>query len=332
MVPLWTFPLKVAIAGYTWVEGKTPEEAVLAPRGGTVLKHMREPGPGGSLAIGTWPVQQTRSLAPLETHSGLFRLFADLAPTRACIQAFANAYGPLWDEESQKGTLRSSGGRHPQYKHWVFHILLLRGAITLWELWRRQDTEGLATYVHWDEGSDVRIDTHPDCKPTSVRDSLLGDFPDGTEDELRWAVGEDSHLHHDAHGGPPQLHILKYFDSNEDAPPFSAGDLSMPACAYLGTLVETVLTTTWTYRMIVARTTGALAQRFEPPALLDALWQQFAVAITEGKTYQQCPACSKWFELSPSLNRADKRFCSDACRTRAYRQRLAYARDGSAAT
>src|SRR5262249_32215996 len=91
-------------------------------------------------------------------------------------------------------------------------------------------------------------------------------------------------------------------------------------------LVETLLTNSCSLHMIEAPATGSLGLRFTPAALLDALWLQFACAIDGNKDYRQCQECKRWFELSPGIARADRLFCSNACRTRAYRQRIAHAR------
>ncbi len=55
--------------------------------------------------------------------------------------------------------------------------------------------------------------------------------------------------------------------------------------------------------------------------LLDAMWLQFARAIDGNKQYKLCPECGNAFEVHPEMARADKVFCSDACRMRAYRKR-----------
>ncbi len=59
----------------------------------------------------------------------------------------------------------------------------------------------------------------------------------------------------------------------------------------------------------------------QPSNLLGALWLQFALSISERRTYQQCEACGRYMELSPDVNRADRRYCDNACRNRALRRR-----------
>ncbi len=66
---------------------------------------------------------------------------------------------------------------------------------------------------------------------------------------------------------------------------------------------------------------GDLAATLMPKGLIGALWLQAALAITGKADYRQCTDCPTWFALSPEQGRPDKRFCSDACRMRAYRKR-----------
>jgi hypothetical protein len=67
-----------------------------------------------------------------------------------------------------------------------------------------------------------------------------------------------------------------------------------------------------------------------PQSLWHAMYLQFAWAILGNKSYQRCDGCGKWFELSPSVNRADRQTCSDSCRVKLYRQRQKRARQLSA--
>lgn len=62
---------------------------------------------------------------------------------------------------------------------------------------------------------------------------------------------------------------------------------------------------------------------YEPASLLDTLWIQFALAVAGNIEHRQCAVCTTWFEVATGSNRADKLFCSDACRMRAYRKRKA---------
>ena len=64
-----------------------------------------------------------------------------------------------------------------------------------------------------------------------------------------------------------------------------------------------------------------------PRNLIGAIWLQFAESISVDKKYRQCEACGRHMEISPSVNRTDRRYCSDACRNRALRQRQKVAKE-----
>jgi hypothetical protein len=72
--------------------------------------------------------------------------------------------------------------------------------------------------------------------------------------------------------------------------------------------------------------TGKMDLQVMPKNLLGALWLQLAEAIGGGKKFRQCDTCGGWFEVAPRHNRADRQFCTDACRSRAYRGRQDRAR------
>jgi hypothetical protein len=61
--------------------------------------------------------------------------------------------------------------------------------------------------------------------------------------------------------------------------------------------------------------------RITPINLIGAMWLQLASAVQGDREYGQCSVCNGWFEVSPGSGRPDKRYCSDACRMRAYRKR-----------
>jgi hypothetical protein len=58
-----------------------------------------------------------------------------------------------------------------------------------------------------------------------------------------------------------------------------------------------------------------------PLSLIGALWLQFAQAVSGQRAFHPCDACGRLIELHPTANRADRRYCGDACRARAYRKR-----------
>jgi hypothetical protein len=137
------------------------------------------------------------------------------------------------------------------------------------------------------------------------------------------------HIHADT--TPPELHVREYLDPTQVGI-YGSRDPFYVARIYLCRVIERWLAGKFSPRMLAPPPQEFMRFGFEPDSLLSAGWLQFALAIDGDKEHRQCQrqACGKWFELSPEVTRADRRFCSDACRTRTYRQRQATARDLSA--
>ncbi|MEQ9247469.1 MAG: hypothetical protein RLO21_15915 [Nitratireductor sp.] len=64
-----------------------------------------------------------------------------------------------------------------------------------------------------------------------------------------------------------------------------------------------------------------MAFKLYPSNLIGSLWLQFADIVAVQTDYTRCVSCEKWFLVSPGTGRPDKKFCSNACRMRAYRNR-----------
>lgn len=75
------------------------------------------------------------------------------------------------------------------------------------------------------------------------------------------------------------------------------------------------------------RRVGGFVLQVKPYNLLGALWLQFAQAISGAKSHRPCRECGEWFEVSQDAFRKSKHYCSDRCRSRAYRNRKEQARE-----
>jgi hypothetical protein len=69
---------------------------------------------------------------------------------------------------------------------------------------------------------------------------------------------------------------------------------------------------------------GELIQ--EPDDLGGALWLQFAQAVTAQTRFHVCKQCGEWFALPQRGARISREYCSNSCRTKAYRGRQERAR------
>jgi hypothetical protein len=115
---------------------------------------------------------------------------------------------------------------------------------------------------------------------------------------------------------------------------FEADDPVSPAWAYLQqdldlhlhhTAAEIATVAAWDPKR------GRPALRFEAPTLLAAVWLQLADAVSNDRTFGRCRECGKLFEVAPDAARTHRRFCSNGCRSRSYRERQERARQLHAA-
>jgi transposase-like protein len=300
-----TFQWKVAESGYEWLV-RGDHKDVLQPIG--MYKRMiPHANPRWAKYGGMMPEVKTRLIAPLEESTSLFLTFAHATPTRAGIKTFADSYGLL----SHAFYAPDEVWTDVTFNDWVENILWFRLAVSLWELIRNRDMEGLASYIRWNACSEVWIDTFEascDSESPSVR-TPKSVFP---------YLDLDVHVHPGKDELLPVLHIQGELVPGSCIP----GDLVHPAQAFLLELTNQFLTETVSPRMVRVPSLERTALRFQPGSLLSALWLQFSLAMTGDQGYQQCPNCQVYFELSPNIARSDKLFCSNACRTRAYRRRI----------
>jgi hypothetical protein len=66
---------------------------------------------------------------------------------------------------------------------------------------------------------------------------------------------------------------------------------------------------------------GVISFKAKAHTLLDAMKLQLAEAIVLEKSCRDCEHCGKPFEVTPQVSRADRLYCSDNCRVKAYQRR-----------
>jgi hypothetical protein len=69
------------------------------------------------------------------------------------------------------------------------------------------------------------------------------------------------------------------------------------------------------------RRVGGFVLEIVPVNLLGAIWLQLAQTISGSKRHRACHVCKTWFEVSPQKYRKSRLYCSEACRSQAYRER-----------
>jgi hypothetical protein len=289
---LFEFHWEVPEGGYRWVDARS--------LGGNCLEVVES----ANAAENTLPVlirqaawmRPARRYAPLDEVSGLFRVLADVDLSRDGILAFANRYGELGNTQVNVSDPKlQASGQIPNrlgesWPEWVDAIKSLRLAIGLWEMARSGDMEGLAQHVQW------------------VDDDLAYCFSD-----RQWMKAP-----YPLPPGERCWHISRSMDDMYSH--ICPKDLVEPARYCVQIEMNRQL---WGIgaRLMWDRTHTKQELCFVPTHLLAALWLQFAQAVDGNKGYQSCEQCGLWFERSPKMARADKQFCTNACRSRAARER-----------
>ncbi len=229
-----------------------------------------------------------RRYDPLQEHSGLFREFADTSPTQEGILGFANKFGRLGGH-AEEGILlwitdqeSPDGGRGERLSTWAGQVQVMHETINLWDLAKAGDTDGLSRVIEW-EGRDVVRRRLPHSPELPYE--IIAD----------WAVS------------PEFLQL------------FRPGDLVQPALVAIQRIINRSLGSS--PRLLWDHKQGRLELRIVPDSLIGAMWLQFARAVDGNKTYRRCAECRTWFAISPETARVTRTYCSNACRSKAYRKR-----------
>src|SRR5262249_29769217 len=112
---------------------------------------------------------------------------------------------------------------------------------------------------------------------------------------------------------------------------FPRDDVVAPALVFLARLINQELQGTISTKAVPDFEKAAISSQFVPESLLSAMWYQFADGIEKGLRYRACKVCGAWFALAPGVARKNRVFCSDACKSRDYREKQDRARQMKAA-
>jgi hypothetical protein len=230
---------------------------------------------------------KVRLYAPLEEHSGLVRNFADVEPTPDEILAFANRYGCLGGSASE--IIPLDGGVAPGERalSWSRNIYRLRHLVDLHRAIQEDDQEALTSRIRWEEGRVI------------------------------YAVeGEDAWL-------PLSLSVIA---TSSGAPrglfeTFRHGDTLQPALHHLATGISAGLREDVATELVLDPKTGKRRIEPVPRGLLGAMWLQLAHVFQSDQTFRRCDACGTWYALARNKEKLDRGYCSNACRSRAYKGR-----------
>ncbi len=229
-----------------------------------------------------------REYFPLRGYTGLFRTFANVEPDQCGIEAFASEYGFLGLYERLLDRLARKWLRAESIDIWQTQIRMMRQAVDLWDMVYTADKEALAGFIEW-QGDDRIWYNHPDLPL------------EGYEEQRILLASQDLH--------PEVLRRC-----------VGPGDLVQPALHRVNQLVNKSLDdhTRPQLRYAPNRREGLY---LVPKNLIGALWLQLAWTVAGEKEYRQCLQCNAWFEISKSAHRSNRRYCTDACKSKARRRK-----------
>jgi hypothetical protein len=232
-------------------------------------------------------------------HTGLFRRFIDTPTTRADILAFATEFGHLGGSiaEGIESPLDCDpdllnraeiywDGAEP-LRSWAVEIEEMREAVSLWQSCRESNMKALSGLIFWnDDGVSYIGPQSQFFRCSYLLIASKGRFPEPLDNYHR-------------------------------------GDVIGPAWSALTHIVNAKLQQHAATPQLLCTQRGSvprLTHRLVPSSLISAMWTQVLLAMTGNKEYDQCQQCDRWFEVAAE-RRKDAKFCSNACRFKAYRER-----------
>ena len=302
------FEWEVPEAGFEWLQARPVEPKKITSPPQQYLVPIGPPGAAPAF----------RRYRPLD-HTGLFRRFSETAPTKDGVFQFAKEFGRLGGRATthiQPASRANSKMYFVQQaedmNRWGDEIETMKNAIELWEGCRERNRKALSQRIHWQHAG------HP-SRPVSVS-----------------YIGPESRF------GTQRLQVVIAMEKGssgfEPIENYKPGDVLAPAWRALLQIVNVKLqehtatpqlawpwTAKVTRRWLSGREQEPPSMQLVPGSLISALWMQVLHAITGNKEYSQCHQCGRWFEVA-AQKRADARFCSNACRFKAYRARQKKAR------
>jgi hypothetical protein len=252
-----------------------------------------------------------KTYLPSKEHPRLFLDFARVPIIPSEILKFADDYGLL-------GLVTEgppdAGERPETVVDWAGQIWEMRTAVDLWLMVQQEDVDNLTMHF--------QVVTNPPGQRSVVFRSLY-DAQLAHKEGLFQEI-----LNLQAFGIPTQETIASTALNPEMVEVFENCDLLAAARRFLAQKVNGHLPRPFHGQLTVDAGGTRLEWDVIPRSLIDALWLQLAQAISAGKTYRECKECGSWFEVSPEAkHRSNRRFCSDSCRTKAYRKRQERARE-----
>jgi hypothetical protein len=247
----------------------------------------------------------------------LHREFAACELTPEGFLRFANRYGRLGIFLSRVDVAAAPGvspgkAKVECFEDWRGTAVVMGEALRLWNAVSDGDTDRLAEVIRWE--SDTVVSYYPP-------DEVLNRMKTTRED---WGKRRKRLNGYDL--------LSSGFKVWEPEPTIARGNVLYPAIIFVHNLINV-----WLHRNVETnlfwdqKSKRSIFQEL-PLNLFGFMALQFAKEVYSHRLPQKCQVCGRWFDLgrvperSGRLTRSDRETCSNACRTRAYRQRQASAK------
>ena len=304
---LWFVP----DTGFHWVDA--PADDVFSQSRSDEARWLSSLSPVGARATG-------RVTEPLRESPALFRDFSNLDLTEAGIKAFADQHGSLgvtteirW-QWSEGDPVRITAPHADDttwvlgepFSLWEAEVAALSRAVEMWDAAQNENIAVLRDHIHWMDGPNgERVAQYASHRPGHV---MKVEWGDDRGYEMRAIVDTRT-----AHLGKRSF--------------VSSGDLVRPARLYAQDAINERIRKYCPPTLTYAADTDRQDVLLVPDHLLGAIWLQFANSMGGDHTYERCSACGEWFEIGPGSARRSRRYCSNACKMRAQRERQRQARE-----
>jgi len=298
--------------GYRWLVARAQD--VRRPRD-AVRRHAGDSGRAW-LLVPAEPCESARRSLPLRDAPALFRTLAELDPGDPdAVLAFASRNGwlGLGEREPELGQLVPDDTRPGRLlpaeglAEWAEAVYGVRQAVELLDAAQAGDERRLRRWIR--AGDEWATYQRREASPS--------------REAARRAGGKRAQV---GHLRPASLTFhLDGRDHLDARSPLSdylrEGDVVRAARFFAQRMITRGLAEHTRAALVFDPETRAQGLHVVPWNLLGALWIQTAGLAEGGRDYERCETCRGWFVLSPEYNRADRRYCSDACRHKAYRER-----------
>ncbi len=237
---------------------------------------------------------------PTETTTALYHELAACEPNAEGVMDFVRRYGPL-------GHWSKDFFRPESLLSWLTEIFQMKELLHVWEARVKEDVKELKKLFRWEEGQVVNY------RPSEDRHELFGYLRE-------WWVDVEPEKIQLLYKGQD---LLAKIPGRDRVP---KGDVLIPASLFVAEVVNGRLPHTGGYRLIYDTKRKRWEHRYSHHNLLGVIYNRLALAVCGQANPRQCEVCKRFFEVSPRKAsaqsfRADRMYCSNACRFKAYRQR-----------